>query len=199
MREKHTAYPTQRATVAGVDEVGRGCLAGDVLAAAVILGDAPIQGLSDSKALTPEKRLELAEKIVIRASSWAIGRASVAEIDSLNILEASLMAMHRAVNALSIRPKLVLVDGKKLPNWPYTAKAIVGGDKWVAAISAASILAKVHRDQEMIGIDSKYPGYGFSAHKGYPTKRHLAALKRLGVSPIHRLSYAPVKRLLLYP
>jgi ribonuclease HII len=179
---------------AGCDEVGRGPLAGDVVAAAVILDPRnPIMGLDDSKKLTEKKRELLFDEIQAKAKSWCIARASVAEIDSLNILQASLLAMTRAVQGLAIEPEHVLVDGNKLPKWKYTAEAVVKGDSRVAAISAASILAKVTRDREMVSLDKVYPGYGFADHKGYPTKVHMDALERLGVTPIHRRSYAPVR------
>ena len=185
--------------VAGVDEVGRGPLAGDVVAAAVILGDSPPPGLTDSKALSPRQRERLAETIRSEAVSWSLGRATVAEIDELNILQASLLAMWRAVEGLSVQPSLVLVDGNHLPRWSYEARAIVKGDLIEPAISAASIVAKVTRDSEMVILDDQYPGYGFASHKGYPTKAHLAALTSLGVSPVHRRSFGPVKRLLARP
>lgn len=190
---------TSGRVIAGVDEVGRGPLAGDVIAAAVILPDYPLSGLTDSKALSETRRVALAERIQHEAKAWALGRSSVAEIDELNILQASLLAMRRAVEALSICPDLVLVDGNRLPKWPYEARAIVKGDLTEPAISAASILAKVARDREMVELDSRYPGYGLAAHKGYPTKAHLAALHERGVSPIHRRSFGPVKRLLADP
>ena len=182
--------------VAGVDEVGRGPLAGDVVAAAVILGDSPPAGLTDSKALSPRQRERLAETIRSEAVAWSLGRATVAEIDELNILQASLLAMRRAVEALSVQPSLVLVDGNHLPRWSYEARAVIKGDLSEPAISAASIVAKVTRDSELVILDDLYPGYGFAAHKGYPTKAHLAALASLGVSPVHRQSFGPVKRLL---
>ena len=185
--------------VAGVDEVGRGPLAGDVVAAAVILGDSSPAGLTDSKALSPRQRERLAETIRSEAVSWSLGRATVAEIDELNILQASLLAMWRAVEGLSVQPSLVLVDGNHLPRWSYEARAIVKGDLIEPAISAASIVAKVTRDSEMVILDDQYPGYGFATHKGYPTKAHLAALASLGVSPAHRRSFGPVKRLLACP
>ena len=185
--------------VAGVDEVGRGPLAGDVVAAAVILGDSSPAGLTDSKALSPRQRERLAETIRSEAVSWSLGRATVAEIDELNILQASLLAMWRAVEGLSVQPSLVLVDGNHLPRWSYEARAIVKGDLIEPAISAASIVAKVTRDSEMVILDDQYPGYGFATHKGYPTKAHLAALASLGVSPAHRRSFGPVKRLLARP
>ena len=185
--------------VAGVDEVGRGPLAGDVVAAAVILGDSSPAGLTDSKALSPRQRERLAETIRSEAVSWSLGRATVAEIDELNILQASLLAMWRAVEGLSVQPSLVLVDGNHLPRWSYEARAIVKGDLIEPASSAASIVAKVTRDSEMVILDDQYPGYGFATHKGYPTKAHLAALASLGVSPVHRRSFGPVKRLLARP
>ena len=179
---------------AGCDEVGRGPLAGDVVAAAVILDpENPIVGLNDSKKVTEKKREQLFIEIKQKAKSWCIARASVAEIDSINILQASLLAMTRAVQGLHIQPEHILVDGNKLPKWNYSAEAVVKGDSRVAAISAASILAKVTRDREMIELDKTYPGYGFADHKGYPTKVHLNALSKLGVTPIHRISYAPVR------
>ena len=185
--------------VAGVDEVGRGPLAGDVVAAAVILTESPPEGVTDSKMLTPERREALAERIRGEALSWALGRATVAEIDELNILQASLLAMRRAVEALFIQPSLVLVDGNRLPKWPYEARAIVKGDLTEPSIGAASILAKVQRDAEMLALHEQYPQYGFDRHKGYPTKAHLAALETAGVSPVHRRSFGPVRRLLADP
>jgi ribonuclease HII len=185
--------------VAGVDEVGRGPLAGDVVAAAVILAESPPEGVTDSKMLTPERREALAERIRGEAVSWALGRATVAEIDELNILQASLLAMRRAVEALFIQPSLVLVDGNRLPKWPYEARAIVKGDLTEPSIGAASILAKVQRDAEMLALHEQYPQYGFDRHKGYPTKAHLAALETAGVSPVHRRSFGPVRRLLADP
>ncbi len=185
--------------VAGVDEVGRGPLAGDVVAAAVILAESHPDGVTDSKMLTPERREVLAERIRDEAVSWALGRATVAEIDELNILQASLLAMRRAVEALPIQPSLVLVDGNRLPKWPYEARAIVKGDLTEPSIGAASILAKVQRDGEMMALNQQYPGYGFDRHKGYPTKVHLAALEQLGVCPAHRKSFGPVRRLLADP
>lgn len=180
--------------LAGVDEVGRGPLAGDVVAAAVILDpQRPIEGLNDSKKLTEKRREALFEDIQNRAAAWCIARASVAEIDQLNILQASLLAMTRAVEGLARAPEHVLVDGNRLPKWDFSAEAVVKGDSRHPAISAASILAKVARDREMVAFDEQYPGYGFAGHKGYPTKTHLAALEKLGVTPIHRTSYAPVR------
>ena len=180
--------------LAGCDEVGRGPLAGDVVAAAVILDPAnPIEGLDDSKKLTEKKREFLFDEIKLKAKSWCVARASVAEIDKINILQASLLAMHRAVQGLHIEPEYVLVDGNKLPKWKYTAEAVVKGDSRVQAISAASILAKVVRDREMVELDKKFPGYGLADHKGYPTKYHLDAVIRLGITEIHRKSFAPVR------
>ncbi|MBU3069620.1 ribonuclease HII [Aestuariicella sp. G3-2] len=179
---------------AGVDEVGRGPLAGDVVTAAVILDpEQPIEGLNDSKKLTEKKRDRLFDEIQEKAKSFCIARASVAEIDELNILQASLLAMKRAVEGLHIQPEHVWVDGNKIPRWTYAAEAVVKGDSRVAAISAASILAKVTRDREMVAFDAQYPGYGFAGHKGYPTKVHMEAIERLGITPIHRTSYGPIK------
>lgn len=183
--------------LAGVDEVGRGPLAGDVVAAAVILDpDRPVPGLRDSKLLCPARREVLAVEIREHALAWSVARASVAEIDELNILQASLLAMHRAVQALDPQPVQVLVDGNQLPRWPYAAQPVVGGDDRVPAIAAASILAKVQRDRELVELDRHYPGYGFAAHKGYATPEHLRALQRLGITPLHRRSFAPVRKLL---
>ena len=167
------------------------------MAAAVILDPArPVPGLRDSKKLTATRREALAGLIRERALAWAVARASVAEIDRLNILHASMLAMHRAVQALQPQPGYVLVDGNRLPRWSYAAEPVVGGDDRVPAIAAASILAKVQRDRELVELDARYPGYGFAAHKGYPTPAHLAALRALGVTPVHRRSFAPVKSLL---
>ena len=183
--------------LAGVDEVGRGPLAGDVVAAAVILNPAhPVAGLRDSKKLSESRRQQLALEIRSHALAWSIGRASVSEIDEINILQASLLAMHRAVDGLDTVPEYVLVDGNRLPHWPYAADAVVKGDDRVPAIAAASILAKVQRDSEMVELDQTYPGYGLAQHKGYPTRAHIDALQRLGVTAIHRRSFAPVKELL---
>ena len=184
--------------IAGVDEVGRGPLAGPVIAAAVILNqDNPIEGLADSKKLSSRRRDELSSIIKIRAIAWAIGRAEVEEIDNINILQASLLAMSRAVELLKINPTLVLVDGNKLPKLKVEARAIIKGDSKIAEISAASIVAKVARDAEMDNLDKQYPGYGLGKHKGYPTKAHIQALQELGVTVIHRQSFKPVKKLLL--
>jgi len=184
--------------VAGVDEVGRGPLAGAVVAAAVILDPRrPIAGLADSKALSEKRRVALAEQIRERAFAWALGRAEAAEIDELNILQASLLAMRRAVQGLSPAPELALIDGNRCPEGlPCPAQAIIKGDQTVAAISAASILAKVVRDAEMVELDRCYPGYGFAGHKGYPTRSHVEALRTLGVTPVHRRSFAPVRKVL---
>ena len=179
--------------IAGTDEVGRGALAGDVIAAAVILDDKkPILGLSDSKKLTSNKRDSLYNVILTQALGVSIGRASVSEIDELNILQASLLAMERAVSSLSILPEYVLVDGIHLPNWNYKSQAIIKGDQKVAPIAAASIVAKVFRDRELVSLDSVYPQFDFRANKGYPTKKHLRALVKYGPCPIHRFSFAPV-------
>jgi ribonuclease HII len=183
--------------VAGVDEVGRGPLAGPVVTAAVILDPTrPIRGLADSKLLSPTKRERLAEAIKENAQAWALGRAEVEEIDRLNILQASLLAMRRAVLALPVAPAQVWVDGRHKPALPCPVVAVVQGDKLVPAISAASILAKVARDAEMADLERFYPGYGFAEHMGYPTPRHLAELTRLGPTPVHRRSFGPVKMLL---
>lgn len=183
--------------IAGVDEAGRGPLAGPVVAAAVILDPArPIVGLADSKQLSPARREALAVLIRERALDWAVGLADVEEIDRLNILQASLLAMRRAVQKLRPAPQLALVDGNRAPWLPCAVRTIVGGDASVPAISAASILAKVHRDRIMVALDERYPGYGFARHKGYPTVEHLAALERVGVTPLHRTSFAPVRRCL---
>lgn len=183
--------------VAGVDEAGRGPLAGPVIAGAVILDpDKPVHGLRDSKRLTAARRELLYEEIRDKALAWAVGRAEVDEIDQINILQASLCAMQRAVAALQPAAGYVLVDGNHCPVLPCPARAIVRGDSLVAAISAASIMAKVTRDREMIELDAQYPGYGLAQHKGYPSRLHMEALQRLGVLPIHRRSYAPVRRIL---
>src|SRR3989344_2042485 len=186
-----------RKLIAGVDEVGRGPLAGPAVAAAVILDETkPIEGLADSKVLSATRREELACLIRERALCWALGRAEVEEIDRLNILRASLLAMKRAVEALSLPPELVLVDGNQAPELGCPVQTVVRGDATVPAISAASILAKVARDAEMCELDSRFPGYGFSKHKGYPTAAHLRALEKQGVSSIHRRTFGPVRELL---
>lgn len=183
--------------IAGVDEVGRGPLAGPVVTAAVILDpDNPITGLADSKKLSEKRREEIADEIREKALAWAIGRAEVDEIDNINILQATLQAMSRAVAYLSIQPDFVLVDGNRCPELSCPAEAVIKGDENVEEISAASILAKVTRDSEMVEMDKKYPGYGLARHKGYPTRVHIEALSKLGVTPIHRRSFGPVKRFL---
>jgi len=180
--------------IAGVDEAGRGPLAGPVMAAAVILDpDREIKGIRDSKQLSSARRERLADDIRCHALAWSIASADVEEIDHLNILQATMLAMQRAVTSLSIAPAHVLVDGNRCPVLDYPVEAVIKGDQKVTAISAASILAKVARDQEMIALDIQYPGYGLAQHKGYPTKSHLAALYEKGVTPHHRRSYAPVK------
>jgi len=183
--------------IAGVDEAGRGPLAGPVIAAAVILDDAnPIEGLTDSKKLSEKRRESLAQIIREKSLAWAVGRAEVEEIDAINILQASLLAMQRAVANLVVPPQHVMVDGNRCPRFNCPGSAIVQGDLLIPAISAASIIAKVTRDQEMLQLHEQYPGYGLDGHKGYPTKKRLEALVQLGVSPIHRKSFGPVKNLL---
>lgn len=190
---------TSEAFTAGVDEAGRGPLAGPVVAAAVLLNpDHPISGLNDSKKLGEKQRERLAEEIRERALAWAIAEASVEEIDQINILQASLLAMRRAVSALNLTPSLILVDGNRLTDFSIPAQAIVKGDGKYQVIAAASILAKSWRDQTMRELDELYPGYGFSRHMGYPTAAHLEALRRLGPCPIHRRSYRPVAQLALF-
>lgn len=187
----------QGGLIAGVDEAGRGPLAGPVVAAAVILDELqPIAGLADSKALTERRRESLFDEIRAKALACSVAEASVEEIDRLNILQATLLAMRRAVEGLRLRPARVLVDGNRLPVLPMPGEAIVKGDAKVPAISAASILAKVHRDRSCQRLHERYPDYGFDVHKGYPTPAHLAALERLGASPVHRCSFAPVKKAL---
>ncbi len=184
--------------VAGVDEVGRGPLAGPVIAAAVILDETrPIEGLADSKTLSPDRREELSQLIRERAVCWALGRAEVEEIDRLNILQASLLAMSRAVALLSRAPGLVMVDGNRAPRMSYPVQTIIRGDALIPVISAASIVAKVARDAEMRDWDRYYPGYGFSVHKGYPTRAHIDALVQRGACPIHRRSFGPVRQILI--
>ena len=183
--------------IAGVDEVGRGPLAGAVVAAAVILDpNNPIAGLTDSKKLTEKQREKLAIEIREKSLSWALGRAEVEEIDEINILWASMLAMKRAVESLAVQPSFVKIDGNRCPEMDYSMEAVVKGDLTVQEISAASIIAKVARDHEMQDMDIRYPGYGFAQHKGYPTKQHQESLIELGVSPIHRLSFKPVQRLI---
>ncbi|HWQ39064.1 MAG TPA: ribonuclease HII [Burkholderiales bacterium] len=185
-----------RGQVCGVDEAGRGPLAGPVFAACVVLDpERPIDGLADSKTLSPARREELALQIRQRCLAWAVAQASVEEIDSLNILRASLLAMQRAVERLGIEPGQVLVDGAHCPAVRFPVRAIVDGDAFIPEISAASILAKTARDACMRKLHRCYPNYGFDRNKGYPTPEHLAALRRLGVSPVHRRSFAPVRAL----
>lgn len=180
--------------ICGVDEAGRGPLAGAVFAAAVILdAKRPIEGLADSKKLSEKKREYLAEQIKERALAWAVAKAEAGEIDSINILQASLLAMRRAVEGLSPIPSEALIDGLHCPKLAIPCRAIVKGDSSVAEISAASILAKTARDAEMLCLHLEYPEYGFDRHKGYPTALHLDALRRHGASEIHRRSFAPVK------
>lgn len=188
-------YPNAK-LIAGVDEVGRGPLVGAVVTAAVILDpERPIAGLADSKKLSEKKRLLLAEEIKEKALAWSLGRAEAAEIDQLNILQATMLAMCRAVQGLHIQPDFVLIDGNRIPSaLNIAAQAVVKGDSLVAEISAASILAKVARDQEMLLLHQKYPQYGFDRHKGYPTKLHLEALEKYGILAEHRQSFAPVKK-----
>jgi ribonuclease HII len=183
--------------VAGVDEAGRGPLAGPVIAAAVILDpEKPIAGLRDSKRLSALRRDELYDQIRERALAWAVGRAEVEEIDRINILQATMLAMRRAVEALQPFADHALIDGNRCPDLSCTAQAIIKGDSKVQAISAASIVAKVTRDREMLELDRCYPGYGLAQHKGYPSKAHIEALESLGVTPVHRRSYAPVRRVI---
>lgn len=183
--------------VAGVDEAGRGPLAGPVSAAAVILDpERPIAGLDDSKRLTPKRREMLELEIQEKALTWAVAFATVEEIDRINILQASLLAMARAVEALTLAPRRALVDGNRCPRLACAADAVVGGDGTVPVIGAASILAKVARDREMLLLDVRYPGYGFARHKGYPTREHIAALRELGPCGHHRRSFRPVRELL---
>lgn len=183
--------------VAGVDEVGRGPLCGPVVTAAVILDPLrPIIGLNDSKKLTEAKREALFDEICEKALAWCIARAEVEEIDRLNILHATMLAMQRAVEGLGITPKLALIDGNRCPQLGVPCAPVIQGDSQVPAIAAASILAKVSRDREMQAFDLIYPGYGLRGHKGYPTPVHLEALQRLGATPIHRRSFAPVRRAL---
>ena len=184
--------------VAGVDEAGRGPLAGPVVAAAVILDDLkPIAGLADSKTLSPRQRERLSAEIHARALCFSVAQASVEEIDRLNILQATLLAMRRAVMGLRLKPHKVLVDGNRLPTLDIVAEAVVQGDRKVPAISAASILAKVARDRWCLEIDAEYPAYGFAAHKGYGTAQHLLALQTHGATPWHRRSFSPVAKVLL--
>ncbi len=184
--------------LAGVDEVGRGPLAGPVVTAAVILHpDRPIEGLADSKKLTEKRRETLYDEIIAKAAAWSLGRCEPAEIDQLNIYQATLLAMVRAVAGLRIEPEYVLVDGNRCPDWHWPSEPVIGGDGRVEAISAASILAKVSRDREMQALEQTYPGYGLASHKGYPTPAHLEALQRQGATPIHRRSFRPVQQVLM--
>jgi ribonuclease HII len=183
--------------IAGVDEAGRGPLAGPVIAGAVILDpEKPIEGLRDSKRLSASRRDELFDQIRERALAWAVGRADVEEIDRINILQATMLAMSRAVEALQPYADHALIDGNRCPDLSCTSQAIIKGDSKVPAISAASIMAKVTRDREMLDLDMRYPGYGLAQHKGYPSKAHIEALESLGVTPVHRRSYAPVRRII---
>jgi RNase HII (EC 3.1.26.4) len=196
MTEHAFQYPDAQ-LIAGVDEVGRGPLVGAVVTAAVILDPAqPIVGLTDSKKLSEKKRLALYDEIKQKALAWSVGRAEPDEIDSLNILHATMLAMQRAVDGLSVTPDYALIDGNRVPPLSMPAEAVVKGDLRVAEISAASILAKVDRDHEMAMLDAAYPNYGFAQHKGYPTKVHMAALAEHGALPMHRKSFKPVKRAL---
>jgi len=204
MRSKRLLHAEQRpldwdtpGLIAGVDEAGRGPLAGPVVAAAVILDPRqPIEGLADSKQLSPLRRERLYDQIRAKALCCAIAQASVEEIDSINILQATLLAMQRAVAQLRLPPVKVLVDGNRLPKLTVRAEAVVGGDALVPAISAASILAKVHRDRWCVEVDATWPQYGFAAHKGYGTPAHLAALRQHGACEHHRRSFSPVAQVL---
>lgn len=183
--------------ICGVDEAGRGPLAGAVFAAAVILDPArPIDGLRDSKKLSEARRNALAEQIKANALAWSIAHCTEGEIDALNILQASMLAMRRAIECLHVAPTLALIDGNRCPVMPIRSEAIVKGDDKVPAISAASILAKTARDASLVALHAEYPHYGFDQHKGYPTALHLERLRQHGVSPVHRKSYAPVRELL---
>ncbi len=185
--------------LAGIDEAGRGPLAGPIIAAAVILDPRqPVSGLADSKTLSAKKREYLATIIRQRALAYGLGRADLEEIDRLNVLGATMLAMQRAVSALEVAPRYILIDGQFCPALPCPATAIVQGDKKVPAISAASILAKVSRDREMMHLDTLYPAYGFAKHKGYPTRAHIRALFEYGPSPCHRRNFAPVKNALIH-
>ncbi len=180
--------------IAGVDEVGRGPLVGDVVTAAVILDPKrKIIGLNDSKKVSAKKRELLYEEIIEKSLAWSVGRASPVEIDSLNILHATMLAMHRAVDGLSVQPHHVKVDGNRCPKWQYSSEAIVKGDGLIAEISAASIIAKITRDREMLSLHEAHPEYGFDQHKGYPTKFHLEKLAQLGPLKEYRVSFKPVR------
>lgn len=184
-------------SLAGVDEAGRGPLAGPVVAAAVILGQgSSIHGLGDSKTISPGRRESLAQTIYEQAEDWGVGIASVEEIDRVNILKATLMAMARAVNSLTHQPDLSLIDGNQIPDLDCRVKTVIRGDDRVLAIGAASIIAKVRRDSIMCELDLTYPDYGFAKHKGYPTRQHLTALRINGVTPVHRISYQPIKKII---
>ncbi|WP_218765027.1 ribonuclease HII [Vibrio parahaemolyticus] len=190
-------YPQGYQLIAGVDEVGRGPLVGDVVTAAVLLDpNNPIEGLNDSKKLSEKKRLALLPEIKEKALAWAVGRCSPEEIDELNILQATMVAMQRAIAGLKVQPDLVLIDGNRCPELPMDSQAVVKGDLRVAEISAASIIAKVVRDQEMEELDKQYPQFGFAKHKGYPTKAHFEAIEQHGVISEHRKSFKPVKKAL---
>ncbi|MFW9713970.1 ribonuclease HII [Vibrio parahaemolyticus] len=190
-------YPQGYQLIAGVDEVGRGPLVGDVVTAAVILDpNNPIEGLNDSKKLSEKKRLALLPEIKEKALAWAVGRCSPEEIDELNILQATMVAMQRAIAGLKVQPDLALIDGNRCPELPMDSQAVVKGDLRVAEISAASIIAKVVRDQEMEELDKQYPQFGFAKHKGYPTKAHFEAIDQHGVISEHRKSFKPVKKAL---
>lgn len=191
------AFYDDNTVICGADEAGRGPLAGPVFAAAVILDPLhPIDGLKDSKKLSETKREKLAEEIKQHALAWAIAQCSVEEIDSINILQASMLAMKRAIESLKVTPELALIDGNRCPKLMIASEAIVKGDDKVPAISAASILAKTARDADLLKLHQQYPQYAFDQHKGYPTALHLARLREFGVSPVHRKSYGPVKALL---
>lgn len=190
-------YPNAK-LIAGVDEVGRGPLVGAVVTAAVILDPArPIAGLADSKKLSEKRRLALFDEITEKALSWSLGRAEPEEIDQLNILHATMLAMQRAVAGLHLTPDFVLIDGNRCPVLAMPSQAVVKGDSLVREISAASIVAKVTRDREMTELDRLYPEYGFAQHKGYPTALHMEKLARFGATPLHRRSFAPVRNALL--
>ncbi len=190
-------FEAEPGLVAGVDEAGRGPLAGPVVAAAVILDELkPIRGLADSKVLSPKRRDRLYDEVLARALCVSVGQAGVDEIDRLNILQATLLAMRRAVEGLRLLPRLVLVDGNQVPVLKVQVSAIVRGDATVPAISAASIVAKVVRDRQCLELHRRFPDYGFDGHKGYPTPEHLDVLRRLGPCPEHRRSFAPVRRCL---
>lgn len=183
--------------LAGVDEVGRGPLIGAVVTAAVILDpDRPIAGLADSKKLTEKRRNALYEQILEQAAAWSIGRCEAREIDELNIYQATMLAMERAVAGLVVPPEYVLVDGNRCPKWHWPSEPVVKGDSRVEAISAASIVAKVTRDREMEALEARFPGFGLAQHKGYPTPVHLEALRRLGATPEHRRSFRPVREVI---